>query len=110
MTRARLRLVTIIGEAVLERRLLADLPRLGASGWSIGRVQGQGSRGVRSTGWEGPNLRLEAVVSDEVAERILEHLAAEYFDHFALIAFVGDVDVVRGEKYVSPPPGGISPR
>jgi nitrogen regulatory protein P-II 2 len=96
----RLRLVTIIGEAVLERRLLAELPGLGATGWSLGRVDGQGSRGVRSTGWEGPNLRLETVVNEEVADRILGHLAAEYFDRFAIIAYVVDVDVVRGDKYV----------
>lgn len=100
MTRTRLRLVTIIGEAVLERRLLADLPTLGATGWSVGHVQGQGSRGVRSTGWEGPNLRIEVVVTPEVADRILDHLAMEYFENYALIAFAGDVDVVRGDKYV----------
>jgi nitrogen regulatory protein P-II 2 len=104
MTITRLRLVTIIGEAVLERRLLAELPRLGATGWSLGRVDGQGSRGVRSTGWEGPNLRLEAVVTAEVADAILDHLVAEYFDHFAIIAYVSEVEVVRGDKYVQGPP------
>jgi nitrogen regulatory protein P-II 2 len=100
MSRTHLRLITIIGEAVLERRLLADLPRLGATGWSLGRVDGNGSRGVRSTQWEGPNLRLETVVSHEVAERILDHLVEHYFDHFAVIAYAADVDVVRGEKYL----------
>lgn len=96
----RLKLVTIIGEAVLERRLLGELPGLGATGWSLGRVDGEGSRGVRSTGWEGPNLRLEVVVSAAVADRILDHLVADYFDRFAVIAYVSDVDVVRGDKYV----------
>lgn len=103
MDTTRLRLVTIIGEAVLERRLLHELPALGATGWSIGRVDGQGSRGVRSSEWEGPNLRLEIVASHEVAERILAHLAAEYFDHFAVIAYLSDIDVARGDKYVRAP-------
>ena len=39
------------------------------------------------------------MVTDAVAERILEALAERYFPHYALVAWVADVHVVRGEKY-----------
>ena len=47
----------------------------------------------------GDNMRLEVVVSPEVADAILERLAQEYFPNYALVAWVADVQVVRGEKY-----------
>jgi nitrogen regulatory protein P-II 2 len=34
-----------------------------------------------------------------VAERILARVAEEYFAHYAVIAWVEDVEVVRGDKY-----------
>jgi len=39
------------------------------------------------------------VVTESVAERILDHVASVYFPNYAVIAFVTDVQVVRGEKY-----------
>ena len=100
MELVRLRLVTIIAEAVLERRLLAALAELGARGYTVGEVHGEGSRGVRAGDWEGPNLRIETVVSGPVAEAILAHLSDHYFENYAVIAFASDVEVVRGNKYV----------
>jgi len=94
-----LKLVTIVAEAVLEDRLLAELKRLGAKGYTISEARGEGSRGVRASEWEGNNLRIECVVSDDAAERILAHLEEHYFPIYAVIAFVHEVQVVRGDKY-----------
>jgi hypothetical protein len=100
MRTVRLKLVTIIAEALLQDRLLDDIKRLGARGYSVGDVSGEGSRGVRASDWEGRNVRIESVVSAPVADAILEHLSARYFPSFAVIAWVADVDVARGDKYV----------
>jgi hypothetical protein len=54
---------------------------------------------VRASEWEGSNIRLETIVSPAVAERILNHLAEVYFANYAVIAFVENVEVVRGDKY-----------
>lgn len=91
--------VTIVAEALLEARLVADLERLGASGWSILKARGKGSRGVRASEWEGTNVQIETIVGAEVAERILAHVAATYFEHFAVIAYVDEVAVIRSDKY-----------
>ena len=100
MDTVQLRRVTIIAEALLEDRLVRDLRALGAKGYTITEARGQGSRGVRASEWEGRNLKLEAIVSEAVAHRVLERLAERYFEHYAVIAYLETVEVVRGDKYV----------
>jgi hypothetical protein len=39
----------------------------------------------------------------EVAEKILTHVSHEYFEHYACIAWLSDVQVVRGDQYVAKP-------
>ncbi|PIQ62683.1 MAG: transcriptional regulator [Bacteroidetes bacterium CG12_big_fil_rev_8_21_14_0_65_60_17] len=95
-----LKLVTIIAERILEDRLIREVVGLGAKGYTITDARGQGSRGVRANEWEGPDIRMELLVSAEVADRIMAHVADTYFEYYALIAFVQDADVARGDKYV----------
>ncbi len=95
-----LRKVTIVAEAFLEQRILRAIRDGGARGYTLTEARGEGSRGVRASDWEGKNVRVEALVPPEVAERILAHVAEVYFPHFAVVAWVEDVAVVRGDKYV----------
>lgn len=91
--------VTIVSEALIAERIQEDVLRLGASGYTTTEADGRGSRGVRASDWEGKNLKVETVVTPEVADRILECLAKDYFPNFAVIAYAHEVEVVRGEKY-----------
>ena len=91
--------VTVVAEAVIQHRLEEDFLRLGASGYTTSEADGRGSRGVRASDWEGKNIKIETVVRPEVAEKILERLAKHYFEHYAVIAYAHDVEVVRGDKY-----------
>ena len=100
MKTIRLRKVTIVAEALLEERLLRAIRERGARGFTLAEVRGEGSRGVRASDWEGKNVRIETLVPAEAAERILAHVAEAYFPHFAVVAWVEDVEVVRGDKYV----------
>jgi nitrogen regulatory protein PII len=100
MKTVRLRKVTIVAEALLEERLLSAIRERGAHGFTLAEVRGEGSRGVRASDWEGKNVRIETLVPAEAAERILAHVAEAYFPHFAVVAWVEDVEVVRGDKYV----------
>lgn len=92
--------LTIIAEAVLEGRLLRLLADSGAKGFTLTEARGQGSRGVRASEWEGRNIKIETLVSPAVADRLLERLAEDYFPRFAVVAYVEEVGVVRGEKYI----------
>lgn len=101
MQTVSLKKVTIIAEAVLEPQLIRAVRDLGATGYTIVEVRGEGSRGVRASEWEGRNVMLETLVGPGTAERILEHVSATYFEHYAVVAYVADVQVVRGAKYLS---------
>jgi nitrogen regulatory protein P-II 2 len=95
-----LKLVTIVAEAVLEERLVRDIRRLGARGYTASEARGEGSRGLRPIEWEGKNVKIETLVGPETAERILACLADHYFPHYAVVAYVENVEVVRGDKYL----------
>jgi nitrogen regulatory protein P-II 2 len=99
VTTTSLTLLTIVGEAVLEDRLVRDLHRAGATGHTVTTSHGSGSRGVRAgLGGEG-NVRVEVVVRPEVAAAILDVLAERYFPHYAVIAWQTEVEVLRGDKF-----------
>jgi nitrogen regulatory protein P-II 2 len=92
-------MITVVAEAVLERKLTALMTDLGARGYSISHAHGRGTRGVHTEDWEGPNVRIESVVTAAVADRILTHLVEHYFPHYAIVAFTTEVRVARPDKF-----------
>lgn len=95
-----LKLVVIVTERILEDRLLRALDDLGATGYTLTDATGKGTRGVRASEWEGPDVRIETLVSPSVADAIVAHVSETFFEHYAVIVYVLDAAVVRGEKYV----------
>jgi nitrogen regulatory protein PII len=100
MQTTTLKLVTIVTERILEDRLLRKITELGAKGYTLTQATGKGSRGVRASEWEGPDTRIETLVSEKVADAILEHIAENFFEHYAVIVYVQNAEVVRGQKYI----------
>ena len=98
MQTVTLRLVTIIAERTVRDRLLDAVHALGATGHTISDVHGEGSRGAR-VAWGGPSVKIEAVVTAEVADRIAAHVAERYFAHHSVIVYLQNVEVLRGSKY-----------
>jgi hypothetical protein len=93
-------LLTVICEAALEKKLLADLETLGAPGWTLSDARGRGGRGVRSAGWEAEgNIRVEIICARDVAERIATHLQDRYYANFAMVCYLAQVGVLRAEKF-----------
>lgn len=99
MQTTTLKLVTIVTERILEDRLLRKVEELGAKGYTLTQATGKGSRGVRASEWEGPDTRIQSLVSEKVADAIVEYIAENFFEHYAVIVYVQDAEVVRGEKY-----------
>jgi nitrogen regulatory protein P-II 2 len=93
-------LVTIVAEGVLRERLLDELTRLGARGYTVGEVHGHGQSGVSELFWTGAQARIEALVAPAVASRIMAHLQEHYFDTYSVIAYTTEVQVARPEKYL----------
>lgn len=100
MTIATRTLLTVICEAALEKKLVADLDHLGAPGWTLSEARGRGSRGVRSAEWDTQgNIRLEIICNRQLAERIAEHLQARYYNNFAMVCYLAEVEVLRPQKF-----------
>ncbi len=91
--------IVIIGDTDVEYRLLKEILSFGATGYTCYGVRGQGGRGVRPRHAESGNTKIEVIASPEVAQKILEHVAKHYFDEYAMIAFLDDVEVLRAEKF-----------
>lgn len=86
-------LVTIIGESVLQDRLINLLNTLGVSGYTIIPTQGAGSHGKRMSDMAGydtanynTNIQITTLVSSEISSKLIEALIPFRADH-ALIAF-----------------------
>ncbi|MDB4353806.1 hypothetical protein N9Z02_00725 [Akkermansiaceae bacterium] len=97
----KLSLVTIVTEGILKEQFTELLLENGASGFTITRAEGQGSKGVRARDFEGPNLRFEAIVSPAAADQILDTVEKKYFENYSVIAWVSNVEVLRGDKFVT---------
>ena len=91
--------VTIIGDETVKYRLLQEIEGLGATGYTDCSAHGKGARGIRPRHAEPANAKIEVIATSEVATRILEHVAQNYFDNYAMIAFLSDVEVLQGEKF-----------
>jgi nitrogen regulatory protein P-II 2 len=94
-----LKMVVIVAEPVLESRLVSELRTLGATGCTILDGRGEGSRHAHATDLPGANVRIEAIVTPEVADAVMEFVAKHYFANFSFIAYVVDVAVARRVKY-----------
>lgn len=81
-------LVTIIGEAVLQNRLIHLLTELQVSGYTLVPAQGAGSHGKRMGDIAGynTNIELKTIVSPDLSDHLLEELKPLQETH-ALIAF-----------------------
>lgn len=97
--------LTIITESLLREEISELIMRLGATGYTITRVEGRGSRGTRASDFEGRNTKFEVIVSEETADAILEEIAERYFEDFAVIAWLTSAEVLRGHKFVGPKSG-----
>ena len=97
-----LKLVSVVGESVIMEDIAEEGIKLGATGYTMSEVIGHGSRSARnvgSTAGGAKTLKIEFVVPSDVAVEILTHVSHEYFEHYAIIAWLSDVSVMRGEQY-----------
>lgn len=91
--------LTIVAEAIIEDRLLRMLDSCGARGWTVSMAQGHGPDGHGVSGIEGGNVRIESLVTDDVARRVWEALERDFFPHYAVSAWASDVRVARIARY-----------
>ena len=94
------KLVVIITEAVIESALAEDVMRLGAHGYTVSDVRGQGRHGARRSLWGADNsIRMEILCDETTALAIMQHAEKTYFRHYAMVAYLADVGVLRPAKF-----------
>jgi len=94
-----IKMITIVALDSLQNRLIADLKNCGIKGYTIAEVDGEGLHAQHFTDWEGRNIRIETLVSEDKALPIMEMLSQNYFEKYGVIAFVTTVEVLRKERF-----------
>jgi len=94
-----IKMITIVALDSLQNRLIADLKNCGIKGYTIAEVDGEGLHGQHFTDWEGRNIRIETIVSEEKVLPVMEMLSQNYFEKYGVIAFVTTVEVLRKERF-----------
>jgi nitrogen regulatory protein PII len=95
-----MKLVTIVCEAYVKAAVTKLLRDVGAHGYTLFAVEGDGSRGRREADIpEFTNIQIEVIVPPEVAQTLLARLEREFFPHYGMIAFESDVRVLRRDKF-----------
>lgn len=67
--------------------------------YTVSAAHGEGPRNQRAGDISGGNIRIESVLSEAVLDEVLAKVAADYFPHYALSAWVTDVEVLRNDRY-----------
>lgn len=94
------KLLVIITEAVLEKKLVADCLRLGAQGYTVHDVHGGSRMGTREALWEADrSIELKVICPATVADDIAQHALDQYAAHHSLSMYFADVEVVRPAKF-----------
>ena len=94
------KLLTIICETDLERKLRDDVMALGAHGYTVTDARGRGAHGERDAAWSpSGNIRMEVICEDSVARAIAAHVKDAYFANFGVVLYMVDVEVLRDGKF-----------
>lgn len=95
--------VVIVTEAAIQSEILDFIVSLGAKGYTIGTVCGRGDRGVRDDdallGNYLRSVKIEVVVSAEIAEKMMSGVVEKFFKDYAGITYMYDVQVSREKKF-----------
>lgn len=96
------KLLTVIAEAALERKLIAEAQPMGISGYTISEVRGGGTHGIRAGEWEAErSIEFKVLCDAEAAGTLAGAIMERYSTHFALVLYISDVGVLRSEKFTS---------
>ncbi|MEQ9667386.1 P-II family nitrogen regulator [Coleofasciculus sp. G2-EDA-02] len=96
MTQKASKLV-IVTEKVLLKKVAKIIDEAGATGYTVVAAGGKGSRGVRSSGQPTvsdafSNVKFEVLTPNrDMAVKISDEVAAQFFDDYSGIAYICDV-------------------
>lgn len=94
------KLLTIITEAEIHDILIKDLKSLNVRGYTIWNAHGEGDRGMRSGEWDSnKNVCIQVICSEKTAHTLSQFLFDHYYENYAMVIYIADVEVLRPEKF-----------
>ena len=100
----KIKKLTVITEAAILDNVLELATELGADSYTIDRVSGKGEKGVRF-GMDSDisgmltNVRIEIITREELAKKIALEVEANFFQNYAGIVYLQDVEVIQARKF-----------
>lgn len=96
--------LVIITEKVITEKITQIIETAGAKGYTITSAGGKGDRGVRNQGNSSfetfANIKIEVIVSDlKIAMDIMNQVNDQYFEDYAGITYIEDVEILRPHKF-----------
>jgi MFS superfamily sulfate permease-like transporter len=95
----RLRRITAIADASLEDRLVQKFVEDGATGYTSIPCRGAGRRGLASATSNGSLVRIEVVVPEPAAQRIVERVRKDILPTQGVTVVVETVEVLRTDQF-----------
>jgi len=100
--------LVIITEKVLLKKVAKIIDEAGATGYTVVETGGKGSRNVRSSGQPSVsdtqgNIKFEILTENpDMALKISDRVALEYFDDYSGITYICDAEVLYAHKFCGP--------
>ena len=98
--------LVIVTEKVLLKKVAKIIDEAGATGYTVVAAGGKGSRGVRSSGQPTvgdtfSNVKFEILTPNrDMAVKISDEVAAQFFDDYSGIAYICDVmEVLHAHQF-----------
>ena len=104
MTKQASKLV-IVTEKLLLKKIAKIIDEVGASGYTVVEAGGKGSRNLRSSGKPTvsdtySNIKFEVLTPNrDMALKISDEVAAQFFDDYSGIAYLCDVEVIHAHRF-----------
>ena len=94
------KLLTITCEILAQKNIIEILKKHEITGYTSYEVDGNGARGLRGQGLQTEkNVKVEVIMREEKLSDVIEEISRTLFANFAIVLYVGDVGVVRTEKF-----------
>lgn len=94
------KLLTVTCEILAQKNIIEILDRHKVSGYTTYEADGNGDKGVRGKGFKNEkNVKIEIVLHEDRLQDVVEEIARTMFSNYAIILYVGDIKVLRPEKF-----------
>lgn len=100
--------LVIVTEKLLLKQIADIIDAAGATGYTVVDAGGKGSRNVRSSGQPTvsgtyANIKIEVLAEDrEMAIKISDEVAAQFFDNYSGIAYISSAEVLSAHQFCGP--------